>query len=221
MVIRDAVAEVLETTLMPLLVRSIVATLPTPAADGEVGSLDVISGYNLLRHVAAGARIFSTNPTQSPDLLEALHDRIAGGRPFRPVNQVLSVSSDHDVVAVQDATGRLVRGIFKPTDCVRVLTAVSELARNIYLYAGAGEVRLELAEADRTLTFQVTASDRGPGIARLPEILAGTYRSKSGLGRGLLGAKTLLEDLDIQTSPQGTTIRGVKRIRVSDTMRIS
>lgn len=220
MVIREAVAEVLGTVLMPLLVRSIVATLPS-AADAEVGSLDVIAGYNLMRHVAAGTRIFSSTPSPAPELLEVLHDRISGDKPFRPSKQVLTVASDHDVVAVQDTTGRLVRGIFKPTDCVRVLTAVSELARNIYLYAGTGEVRLELSEADRTITFQVVAFDRGPGIARLPDILAGTYRSRSGLGRGLLGAKTLLEDLDIQTGPQGTTIRGVKRARVSDTMRIS
>lgn len=218
MVVREALTEALGTVLTPLLVRSIVATLPS-AADAEVGTLDVISGYDLLRHVASGARIFSGNP--SVDLLELLHDRISGSQPFRPTSQVLTVASDHDVVAVQDVTGRLVRGLFKPTDCVRVLTAVSELARNIYLYAGTGEVRLLVSEADRTITFQVIAFDRGPGIARLPEILAGTYRSKSGLGRGLLGARTLMDELDIQTGDQGTTIKGIKRARLSDAMRIS
>jgi serine/threonine-protein kinase RsbT len=220
MVIRDAVAEVLATMVMPLLARSIVATLP-PAADAQVGSLDVIEGYNLLRHILAGARIFSSTPPTSMDIIDVLHGRIGGGKPFHATSQVLAVSSDHDVVAVQDATGRLVRSLFKPVDCVRVLTATSELARNIYLYARTGEVRLSVSEADQTITFQVIASDRGPGIARLPEILAGTYRSRTGLGRGLLGAKTLLEDLDIQTGPQGTTIRGFKRTRVTDSMRIS
>lgn len=220
MVIRDAVAEVLATLLMPLLARSVVATLPA-AADAQVGSLDVIEGYSLLRQIVAGVRVFSSGSSTSADLLEVLHVRISGNKPFHPTTQVLAVSSDHDVLAVLDATGRLVRGLFKPTDCVRVLTAVSELARNIYLYAGKGEIRLGMSEVNWTITFQVTASDQGPGIARLPEILAGTYRSRSGLGRGLLGAKKLLDDLDIQTGPQGTTIRGTKRARVSDTMRAS
>jgi len=218
MVVRDAVAEALAAVMTPLLVRSIVATLPS-SSEGEVGSLDMMAGYDLLRYVADGARIFSGPP--SVDLLTTLHDLIGGSQSFRPSAQVLTVTSDHDVIAAQDAARRLVRALFKPTDCVRVVTAVSELARNIYMYAGTGEVRLNVSEADRTITFQVIASDRGPGIARLEEILAGTYHSRSGLGRGLLGAKTLLEGLEIQTGPQGTTIKGVKQARFADIMRVS
>jgi len=218
MVVREAVAETLASVMTPLLVRSIVTTLPS-SAEAEVGSLDMVAGYDLLRYVADGARIFSGPP--SVDLLANLHDQIGGRQPFRPTKQVLTVASDHDVIAAQDAARRLIRALFKPTDCVRVITAVSELARNIYMYAGTGEVRLGVSEADRTITFQVVAADHGPGITRLEEILAGTYRSKSGLGRGLLGAKTLLEELDIQTGAQGTTIKGVKHARFADIMRAS
>ncbi|HVE81607.1 MAG TPA: ATP-binding protein [Myxococcales bacterium] len=213
---REAVAEALGVDLTPLLVRSVVATLPS-IADQEVEALDVVSGYELLRYAAAGVRIFA--PTPPAELLELLHRRLTAGQPFRPTSRVLTVTSDADVVAAQDAAQKMVRGLLKPSDCIRAVTAVSELARNIYLYAKTGDVRLQVSEADLTLTFQVIASDRGPGIQRLDEILSGAYRSKTGLGRGLAGAKALLDTLDIQTGPQGTTIRGTKTARLSDIAR--
>jgi serine/threonine-protein kinase RsbT len=215
---RDAVADALSTALTPLLVRSVVATLPA-TADQEIESLDVVEGYDLLRHTASAARIFS--PDSPPDLLEVLHQRVTAGRSFRPTSRVLPVTSDADVIAAQEAALQMLRGLFRSTDCVRVATAVSELVRNIYAYARTGEVRLELSEADRMLTFRVVASDRGPGIARLEEVLAGTYRSMTGLGRGLAGAKALLDELNIQTGPQGTTVTGLKKASLADLGKIS
>ncbi|HEY8210125.1 MAG TPA: hypothetical protein VIG99_21715 [Myxococcaceae bacterium] len=216
--VRDAVAEALQSAaLQPVAVRSIVATLPSPA-NAEVGALDVVAGYDLLRYLAAGTRVFAAAP--QPALLEEIYRKMTAGKGFRPTARTLTVFSDHDVVVAQETAHGMLRGLFKPTECIRVVTAVSELARNIYLYAQTGEVRLDLAEQpDRTLLFSVLAADRGPGIAHLDEILAGTYRSRTGLGKGLLGARTLLEDLDIQTGPGGTRIRGFKRSRLPDVLR--
>lgn len=216
--VRDVVAEALQAAaFLPVAAKSIVATLPS-SANAEVGTLDVVVGYDLLRHLAAGTRVFASAP--QPALLEELYQRLTAGKGFRPAARVLTVTSDHDVVIAQETAQALIRGLFKPTDCIRVATAVSELARNIYLYAQTGDIRLQLAEApERSLVFSVVAADHGPGIANLEEILAGAYRSKTGLGKGLLGARTLLEDVDIQTSPNGTTIRGFKRTRLPDTLR--
>ena len=98
-------------------------------------------------------------------------------------------------------------------DGVRLATAVSELARNIYMYAQKGKVTLKVTEEPAHYFFEVTASDDGPGIPHLDVILRGEYRSRTGLGRGLIGTRALLDDMTIDTGPQGTRIRGARRAR--------
>jgi serine/threonine-protein kinase RsbT len=91
----------------------------------------------------------------------------------------------------------------------KVVTAVSELARNIARYVGDGRVRVCVdAEGERLV---VIAEDRGPGIPNLDEILAGRYRSRTGLGRGLIGVKKLADEFDIQTGGDGTRVEVVFR----------
>jgi serine/threonine-protein kinase RsbT len=84
-----------------------------------------------------------------------------------------------------------------------VVTVVSELGRNMVMYAGGGVMELESAAGGVT----ITARDRGPGIPNLPDIFAGSYKSKSGLGAGLRGVRKLARKFDIESGPQGTTIR--------------
>jgi serine/threonine-protein kinase RsbT len=87
----------------------------------------------------------------------------------------------------------------------KVVTAVSELARNIARYAGSGRIRLRVDT--NTECIVVVAEDEGPGISNLDEILAGNYRSRTGLGRGLLGSRDLADHFDIRTSATGTTVQ--------------
>jgi signal transduction histidine kinase/CheY-like chemotaxis protein len=96
---------------------------------------------------------------------------------------------------------------------VRIATAVSEIARNAVEYAQAGlaEFSLELPAGN----FVITVSDCGPGIASLEEILGGTYRSPTGLGCGITGARRLMDALEIGTGAQGTTVRLVKQLRAA------
>ncbi|HEY5800840.1 MAG TPA: sensor histidine kinase [Burkholderiaceae bacterium] len=88
-------------------------------------------------------------------------------------------------------------------DQARIATAVSELARNIVNYAGTGQVRFALEEG-RALA--ITVCDSGRGIADLELVLSGQYRSRTGMGLGLLAAKRLMERCEIDTGPHGTTI---------------
>ena len=95
----------------------------------------------------------------------------------------------------------------------RIATAVSEVARNALQYAGGGRVEFSvLTEAHpgkpnrHRQTFVIEVRDTGPGIARLDEILAGRYRSESGLGIGIIGAQRLMDRLDIASSERGTAI---------------
>lgn len=84
----------------------------------------------------------------------------------------------------------------------RVLTVVSELARNIVAYSKGGHI--EISADGGTIT--VRAVDVGPGIRDIEQILAGQYKSRTGLGLGILGVKRLSKDVDIQTGPSGTTV---------------
>ncbi len=94
---------------------------------------------------------------------------------------------------------------FGGQDQTRIATALSEIARNALDYAGGGKVDVLLAGApDRCLVLRVR--DRGPGIADLARILDGRYESPTGMGRGITGARRLMDRFAIDTSASGTTV---------------
>ncbi|HTB96893.1 MAG TPA: ATP-binding protein [Terracidiphilus sp.] len=96
-------------------------------------------------------------------------------------------------------------------DQIRLATATSEIARNAFRYARNGKVTLAL-ELETPQRLEVTVSDSGSGIPNIDEVLEGRYRSQTGLGMGILGTKRLMDEFEIQTAPQGTTVRMAKRI---------
>ncbi len=85
-------------------------------------------------------------------------------------------------------------------------TAVSELARNAFQYAGHGRVTFGVRADDRRQVLVARVHDDGPGIADLGAILDGRYHSRTGMGLGILGARRLNDEFDLITAPgQGTT----------------
>jgi serine/threonine-protein kinase RsbT len=86
----------------------------------------------------------------------------------------------------------------------KLVTAVSELARNVAKYAAPGRVVFSNDAAGRRL--RVVVSDRGTGIALLTDVMGGKYRSKTGMGLGLIGTKKLVDEFEITTGPTGTTV---------------
>jgi serine/threonine-protein kinase RsbT len=87
----------------------------------------------------------------------------------------------------------------------KVSTIVSELARNIVSYAKEGSLEITLVgEGARRLVIR--AVDQGPGIPDLPLVLSGKYKSRTGLGRGLLGTQRLADSFDVATAPTGTRV---------------
>ena len=93
---------------------------------------------------------------------------------------------------------------FDSTEQIKIVTAVSELSRNIHSYVGEGEIILR-APPDGQRGIEIVALDDGPGIPNLDEILAGDYKSKSGMGLGLRGCKRLMTNFEVQTSPEAGT----------------
>ena len=97
----------------------------------------------------------------------------------------IRIRQEHDVVAGPPAAGQIARLLgFDAQDQTRIATAVSEIARNVFQYAGGARSSscVEGKTAPQVLVIRV--SDRGPGIADLARILAGRYRSPTGMGLG-------------------------------------
>lgn len=90
-------------------------------------------------------------------------------------------------------------------ECQKVATAVSELARNQISYAGGGTIQLIPVQSPRRL-LRVRAEDQGRGIPELERVLSGTYRSKTGMGLGLLGVKRLADKFEVNTGISGTQV---------------
>jgi len=86
----------------------------------------------------------------------------------------------------------------------KLATIVSELARNIISYAGSGQVSIRQCTGRRGI--RIEARDQGRGIANLEEILGGRYKSRSGLGLGILGTKRLADRFAIESGPGGTRV---------------
>jgi serine/threonine-protein kinase RsbT len=124
------------------------------------------------------------------------------------------IRSANDISLARECALRLARQDgFSLMNATYVATVVSELGRNILHYAGEGNVRISAILKDDGVTcdaIRVTAEDHGPGIPNLEVILSGSYRSKTGMGLGLLGSKRLLDEFQVKTSPGGTTVTGLK-----------
>ncbi|HEY6434821.1 MAG TPA: ATP-binding protein [Acetobacteraceae bacterium] len=127
---------------------------------------------------------------------------------------LVSIGDERDVVLVRKRARRLTELIgFDQQDQTRITTAVSEIARNALDYAGGGEVEFRVQDGPAARHFVVSVHDRGPGIARLADILNGTHKSATGMGVGVLGARRLMDDFDITTAPgAGTTVRLAKNL---------
>jgi serine/threonine-protein kinase RsbT len=207
---RDAIADVITSVTSPVGARAILGSLPSSDAYEPVGDLDLVTVAGLIAHVMANLKVFSVKG-EIQQVSWRLWRNMSGGVSPKPCRVSIHVASDRDLVRAQRATALLTAHTFSPTEAVQMGTAVSELGRNIYLYAKSGDLHLSVGALDRVARFELEAVDQGPGIPNLEGILAGKYVSKTGLGRGILGTKALLDDMVIDSKPGvGTTIRGWK-----------
>jgi signal transduction histidine kinase/DNA-binding response OmpR family regulator len=120
----------------------------------------------------------------------------------------VAVRYEHDVVAARQRAREIAALLgFEPQEQTRIATAVSEIARNAFTYAGGGTVEFAVEGRTAPQIFVVRVSDRGPGIADLSRIMAGEYRSRTGMGLGILGARRLMDRFDVEsTSGRGTLV---------------
>ncbi|MCR6524377.1 anti-sigma regulatory factor [Lysinibacillus capsici] len=127
----------------------------------------------------------------------------------------VEIITEWDIVAARQLGRNEAKALgFGTVDQARITTAISELARNIYLYASIGVIAIERVEADTEKKIVVVATDQGPGIKDVRKVMEDGYSTSGGLGAGLPGVKRLMDSLDIQSVVgEGTTIRAEKWLR--------
>ena len=117
-----------------------------------------------------------------------------------------NIASELDVVGARQRARQIAALCgFGVQDQVRIATAVSELARNVYNYAGSGKIHFAIDGQTAPQLFSIRIEDQGPGIAQLEQVLAGTYRSQTGMGLGILGAQRLMDRCHIRSAPGAGT----------------
>src|SRR3954468_14405903 len=102
----------------------------------------------------------------------------------------VKIKSEWDIVAARQLGRNMAKELgFGTVDQARITTAISELARNIYLYAGKGNIEIKQIIEGNLKGLQVIASDKGPGIADIRKVMEDGFTTSGGLGAGLPGVK--------------------------------
>ncbi|MGA9529784.1 MAG: ATP-binding protein [Terriglobales bacterium] len=119
----------------------------------------------------------------------------------------MEIRYEHDVVLARQRARAIAAALkFDGQAQTRIATAVSEVVRNAFQYAGGGSVEFEIDNGTEKMML-ISIRDKGPGIANLEEILGGRYVSRTGMGLGMIGAKRLLDRFEVETKKgAGTTV---------------
>jgi anti-sigma regulatory factor (Ser/Thr protein kinase) len=124
----------------------------------------------------------------------------------------VSLMTERDVVQARQRAREVAAELgLDNQDQIRLATAASEMARNAFRYARGGKVVFSV-EVETPQRIEVTITDSGPGIRNLEEILDGLYRSETGMGLGILGTKRLMDEFQIETGANGTTVQMAKHL---------
>ena len=128
----------------------------------------------------------------------------------------VAVRAEQDVVSARQRARQIAKQLgFEPQDQARIATAVSEIVRNAFRYAGGGEVVFAIEGERPPQLLSVQVRDQGRGIPHLDDVLAGSYRSATGMGLGIVGARRLMDHFVIRPTAQGTTVTMQKLLPAS------
>lgn len=118
----------------------------------------------------------------------------------------MEIRHEYDVVLVRQRARQIAAALkFDSQDQTRIATALSEVARNAFQYAGGGLVEFQI-ETPPAAALSITVSDKGRGIENLREILDGKYVSRTGMGLGMIGARRLMDVFTVESTSRGTKV---------------
>lgn len=123
-------------------------------------------------------------------------------------SEELAVKRPDDIVRARQAVRSwAVELQFSLVDQTKIVTAASELARNMQVYGGGGTLRLEVLDNGKRQGLRMTFEDRGPGIADPALAMKDGYSTGDGMGLGLGGAKRLMNEFElISRVGEGTSV---------------
>lgn len=132
-----------------------------------------------------------------------------------PQSGQISIANESDIVLVRQLIRDRAKQMgFGITDVTRIVTAASELTRNIYLYAGSGMLIWRELQQRGMIGLELTFQDEGPGISSIEEAMEVGFSTKGLLGLGLPGAKRLMDEMEIDSEVgRGTTVTVRKWLR--------
>lgn len=118
------------------------------------------------------------------------------------------IAIEQDVVLARQTARKLATECgMRLVDLTKMVTAVSELARNTVVYGGGGDMDWQIIEENTRVGLRLTFRDEGPGIPDLKLALTDGWTSGGGLGLGLTGARRLVDEFELDTAVgQGTRI---------------
>ncbi len=127
----------------------------------------------------------------------------------------VDIHSEWDIVAARQlGRNEAKKSGFGTVDQARITTAISELARNIYLYAGKGKIEIERHTGNGISGITIIASDSGPGIPDIRKVMEDGFSTSGGLGAGMPGVKRLMDEFKVDTEAGvGTIITATKWLR--------
>ncbi|GGB55505.1 ATP-binding protein [Virgibacillus dakarensis] len=127
----------------------------------------------------------------------------------------VNIQKEWDIVGARQVGRDIAKKTgFGTVDQARIATAISELARNIYLYASSGQIYFEVIDNINQKGICMIAVDKGPGIDDISQAMEDGFTTSGGLGAGLPGVKRLMDVFDIKSEKgKGTEIKAIKWLR--------
>ncbi len=118
------------------------------------------------------------------------------------------ISSEGDLITARKAARSLATKLgFGITDVTRIVTATSELARNIISYAGSGVMKWRSLDTGTNVGVELVFEDHGPGITNVELAMQEGFTTSNGLGLGLPGSKRLMDQMEVLSEVgKGTTV---------------
>ncbi|MFY0545940.1 anti-sigma regulatory factor [Brevibacillus sp. H7] len=124
----------------------------------------------------------------------------------------IPIQAEEDIVLARHLGRNLSKWIgFGTIMQSRIATSISELARNIFLYAGEGTITIDKVERDGRTGLYVVAEDRGPGIPDMRRAMEDGFSTSGALGAGLPGVKRMMDEFLLESVPgKGTRVEIIK-----------
>ena len=126
--------------------------------------------------------------------------------------ETVEINNEQHIVQARQLARSIAEKLgFRLVDKTRLVTAVSELARNVYVHGGGGRMEIEEIYKDGRIGIRCVFIDKGPGIPNIELAMQDGFTTGKGLGQGLPGSNRLMDYLQIESEPgKGTRVETIK-----------